>query len=97
MLAKVFGVYSGPTLMLAPRRVPPARWLAHEEAIARLRAESVRLQNRLDAMDVDKLDGKIDEAFFERKAAEWRAEQGRLLRSIEARQAANQSYLEEGV
>ena len=42
-------------------------------------------------------DGKIDEAFFERKATEWRAEQGRLLRSIEEHQAANQTYLEEGV
>jgi hypothetical protein len=69
----------------------------HEEAITRLRTESDRLQRRLDAMYVDKLDGKIDETFFERKAAEWRAEQCRLLRSIEARQAANQTYLEEGV
>ena len=32
-------------------------------------------------MYVDKLDGKIDEEFYDRKAAEWRSEQDRLLRS----------------
>jgi hypothetical protein len=69
----------------------------HEEAVARLQVEYQRLQARLDAMYIDKLDGKIDEAFFERKAAEWRADQSRLLRSIEEHQQANQSYLDEGV
>ena len=68
-----------------------------EEAIARLWAESDRLQNRLDAMYVDKLDGRIEEAYYDRKAADWRTEQGRLLRSIEEHQAANRTYLEEGV
>src|SRR5690349_10678708 len=32
MLAKVFGVYSGPTLMLAPRCDPPPRWLAQDRS-----------------------------------------------------------------
>ena len=48
-------------------------------------------------MYVDKLDGKVDQAFFDRKAAEWREEQGRLLRTIGKHQAANQVYLDEGV
>jgi site-specific DNA recombinase len=48
-------------------------------------------------MYVDKLDGKVDGAFFERMSAEWRAEQDRCLREIERHQAADQSYLEEGV
>jgi site-specific DNA recombinase len=46
---------------------------------------------------VDKLDGKVDSAFFDRLSAEWRAEQDRCLREIARHQAADQSYLEEGV
>lgn len=72
------------------------RWF-HEEAVARLQDESRRLQNRLDAMYVDKLDGKIDQAFYDRRAGEWRSEQDRLLRAIEEHQAANRTYLDEGV
>ena len=43
----------------------------HDEAIARLQAEYKKLQNRIDAMYEDKLDGRIDVAFFDRKAADW--------------------------
>jgi hypothetical protein len=68
----------------------------HEEAIDRLQAEYKRLQNRLDAMYVDKLDGRVDQGFFDRKSAEWRAEQSRLVRTIEEHQNANQVYLDEG-
>ena len=60
-------------------------------------SEYSRLQSRIDAMYVDKLDGRIDAAFFDRKASEWRLEQDRLLRSIEDHQTANQTHLEEGV
>jgi len=69
----------------------------HDEAIARLQAEYTRLQSRIDAMYVDKLDGRVDAAFFDRKAAEWRSEQDRLMRSLEEHQGANQTYMEEGV
>ncbi len=69
----------------------------HDTAIARLHAEYTRLQTRIDAMYVDKLDGQIDAGFFDRKASEWRKEQDLLLRSIEEHQTANQTYLEEGV
>ncbi len=48
-------------------------------------------------MYVDKLDGRIDTAFFDRMSAEWRAEQDRCLQLIEQHQSADQSYLEEGV
>jgi site-specific DNA recombinase len=34
-------------------------------------------------MYVDKLDGKVDGAFFERMSAEWRAQQNYCLREIE--------------
>jgi len=69
----------------------------HDEAIARLQTEYRRLQNRIDAMYLDKLDGRIDTAFFDSKSAEWRAEQDRLLRDVGTHQAANQTYIEEGV
>ena len=48
-------------------------------------------------MWLDKLDGKVDETFFERMSGEWRAEQDRCLREIERHQNADQSYLEEGL
>jgi site-specific DNA recombinase len=69
----------------------------HEEAMTRLQSEYTRLQNRIEAMYVDKLDGRVDTVFFDRKAAEWRAEQGRLLRASEEHQTADQTYLEEGI
>jgi hypothetical protein len=46
----------------------------HEDAIRRIQAEYERLQNRIDAMYIDKLDGRVDADFFDRKAAEWRTE-----------------------
>ena len=45
---------------------------------------------------MDKLDGRIDNAFFDRKAAEFRAAQSRLMCDIQAHQNANQSYFEQG-
>jgi site-specific DNA recombinase len=69
----------------------------HDEAIARLQAEYTKLQNRIDAAYIDKLDGKIEGGFFERKATEWRGEQANIRRSIENHEGANQTYLTEGV
>jgi site-specific DNA recombinase len=69
----------------------------HDEVIARLQSECARLQCRIDAMYVDKLDGRVDTDFFDRKSADWRRDQHLLLRSIHEHQTANQTYLEEGV
>lgn len=69
----------------------------HDEAISRLQAEYNRFQARIDTMYIDKLDGRIDAAFFDRMAAQWRDEQARCLRDIERHQTANQSYLQEGI
>ena len=54
------------------------------------------LQDRLDAMYIDKLDGRIAPEFFDRKSEEWRREQADMLRKIEKHQNANHAYLEEG-
>ena len=69
----------------------------HEGAIERLQIEHKRLQNRLDAMYVDKLDGRVDASFYERMSTSWREGQTRCLREIEQHQAANKSYMDEGV
>jgi len=69
----------------------------HELAVARLKAEHDRLQQRIHAMYVDKLDGRIDAGFFDRMSADWRAKQDRCVQEIERHTAADQSYLEEGI
>ena len=51
----------------------------------------------LNAMYVDKLDGVVDTAFFEKMSNQWRAEQTRCQQEIDRRQNADKSYMEEGV
>ena len=69
----------------------------HEEAIKRHQAEHKRLDERIHAMYVDKLDGLVAAAFFGRMSNQWREEQNRCLSEIERLQAADRSYLDEGV
>ena len=69
----------------------------HNEALKRLQGEYDRIQGRLQAMYVDKLDGKIDAALFDRFSVDWRKAQDRCLREIERLQAADESYFEQGI
>ncbi|MFH1466935.1 MAG: recombinase family protein [Pseudomonadota bacterium] len=69
----------------------------HTEAVACLEGECARLQRRIEAAYLDKLDGVIDLAFFEGRSAEWRAEQRELRRQIVKHEQANQVYLEDGL
>lgn len=69
----------------------------HEEAILRLQAEYGRLDKRLSAMYIDKLDGKIDSSLYDKLAGQWREEQLRCLGNIEHHQGAQRSYMDEGV
>ncbi len=69
----------------------------HEAAIKRLEAEHRRLGERIDVMYVDKLDGRVDAAFFDTMSQQWRREQQRCLRTIEHHQQAEQSFMNEGV
>jgi site-specific DNA recombinase len=68
----------------------------HDQAIKRLQAENDKLQKRLDTMYVDKLDDRIDSATFDRLAAQWRAEQDEILKSIDRHRGANEVYFVEG-
>ena len=69
----------------------------HEAAIKRLRTEQDRLQARLHAMYLDKLDGRIDAAFYDRLSADCLKDLERSMREIELHQSADHSYLEEGI
>lgn len=69
----------------------------HEQVIHRCQVEGNRLEDRLHAMYVGKLDGRTDNAFQDRMSAQWRAEQTRLLREIERHGSAEESYMEDGI
>jgi site-specific DNA recombinase len=69
----------------------------HEGAVRRHQAEYKRLQDRINAMYVDKLDGLVETAFFERMSNQWREEQNRCLREIERHQEADKSYMDKNV
>jgi site-specific DNA recombinase len=68
----------------------------HADAITRLQREHRRIEGRLELMYSDKLDGRIDTAFFDRKAAEFRAEQARLKRDMAAHEVALEAFADEG-
>ena len=69
----------------------------HKEAVEGLQNQYARLQKRLEAMYIDKLDGQISQEFYEAKTREWRREQEGILTKIEKHQNADQSYLDEGI
>lgn len=69
----------------------------HAEAIARLEKERNRLQQRIDAMYIDKLDGRVSEEFYDRMRAQWRDEQARCASDIERHESADDTYMDEGV
>ena len=56
---------------------------AKRNARVRTDEQIARLQSRIDGMYVDKLDGKVQAEFFERKKAEWEAEQIQLLKIVQ--------------
>ncbi len=68
----------------------------HDEAIARLEAEYDVIQKRLDAMYLDKLDGRITAAYFDRMAADWRDELDRIAEAIHEHRQANRGQIADG-
>jgi len=53
-----------------------------DESVAKLQQEHTRLQNRLDVIYEDRLDGRIDLSLFERKSGEYRQDQARIQAEI---------------
>jgi site-specific DNA recombinase len=69
----------------------------YREVIDKLQKDYKRLEQRLEAMYVDKLDGKVGERFYEQKSAEWREDQRDICGRLEEHTNASQSYMEEGI
>ena len=69
----------------------------HGEAIQKLQQDYQHLQERLDALYVDKLDRKVDETTYLRLSERWRGEQEDLRRTLERHEKANRSYVDLGV
>ena len=69
----------------------------HTRAIERLNKERARLQQRIDAMYIDKLDGRVSQDFYDRMLVEWRGERARCLRDIECHEFADDTYMDEGI
>jgi hypothetical protein len=69
----------------------------HHEMIASLQKQYQRLQDRLDRMYLDKLDGSISQDYFNRMSESFQKEQRATLQKIEQHQSAHESYVEEGV
>ncbi len=69
----------------------------HDELVVSHQDNYKKLQRRIDAMYVDKLDGTIDQDFFDQRSANWRDEQAAILEKIERHQGANNAYIDKGV
>lgn len=68
-----------------------------DEAVSRLERDHRTLQSRLDAMYVDKLEGRINNAYYDGMSGRWRAEQDRVNESIARHRSADRSYVDQGV
>jgi site-specific DNA recombinase len=55
---------------------------------ARPQGEYERLQKRLHATYVDKLDGRVDKSFYAQMSEQWQLEQDKLMQEIIRHQAA---------
>jgi DNA invertase Pin-like site-specific DNA recombinase len=69
----------------------------HRRTIEGLNAQYLKLQNRIDQIYLDKLDGEVEEAFYRRNVAEWREEQDRIRQRIQRHQKADENYVEQGI
>ena len=68
-----------------------------ETEIKKLNAEHERIQKALDTLYDDRLESRIDLAFFERKSQQLRDEQTAIRRDMERHQTATVSFMDAGV
>ncbi|MCX7031020.1 MAG: hypothetical protein NTU62_13000 [Spirochaetes bacterium] len=69
----------------------------HRRSIEKLNAHYTKLQNRIDQIYLDKLDGEVEEAFYRRNVSQWREEQAQIRARIERHEKADQNYIEQGI
>ena len=68
-----------------------------DRVVSQLRSDLKNLESRLDAMYLDKLDGKIAVDYYDKKQREWHREMEKISSKIVQHGNANDSYLDEGV
>lgn len=68
-----------------------------DRVVSELESELKKLESRLDAMYLDKLDGKVSAAYYDKKHREWRRQMEKISSKIVQHGHANEGYLEEGV
>lgn len=81
----------------ALRQSAQEKKLFHDQAIEALNARYAKLQNRIDQIYLDKLDGEIEETFYRKNVTAWRSEQTDLLEKIARHQKADENYIEQGI
>lgn len=74
----------------ALRQSPKEKAEDHRCAIERLNAQYAKLQNRIDQIYLDRLDGEVEEAFYGRNVSAWREEQARYRDSGPFRRSAGE-------
>lgn len=69
----------------------------HAEMVKALQSQHQKLQNRMEQMYVDKLDGKVSQDFYDQKSMDWLGEQEEILKKIDLHRTASRSYIQEGI
>ena len=67
------------------------------DRLTKLEDQNSELQHRLDLMYEDKLDGRIDQEFYERKSKDWKQQQVEISQQILAFKQSDQSCLSRSV
>ncbi len=69
----------------------------HEESLSRLQADITRLEKRLDALYLDKLDGRITLEVYERLSRDFQDQREKLMAQVQSHQKASDAYNMDGV
>ena len=69
----------------------------NRRAIERLNAQYAKLQNRIDQIYLDKLDGEIEESFYKKHVSLWRKEQAKIRDRMKRHEKSDQNYIEQGI
>ena len=69
----------------------------HDKELEKLNARYTKLQNRIREIYLDKLDGEIEDVFYQQNVSQWREEQVKIRDSIEHHEKADQNYIEQGI
>ena len=84
-------------MKLALRESFKDRKAFRDESVGALRARHDKLQEHIEAMYLDKLEGRVDTAFFDKMHRKWRSEQAELQRSLGEHDTADSICVEEGI